>query len=335
MPSASVAMTHTLITGAAGQDGILLSQMLVADGHRVSGLVRPGTDVAVLLRYAPMVELLECDLGDAAALRTALVDLAPEEIYNLGGISSIVESIRNPEGTQKVNVGAVQTILTVLAEKATMKECRFVQAASGTIFEGSHSYPQDELSVRSPRTPYAMAKAATLDLIARARTESGLFASAAILYNHESPLRGHGFVTRRITEAAARIAAGRMDMLELGSIDVCRDWGWAPDYVRGMRLMMNADRPIDYVLATGQVNWLRDFLEIAFAEAGVANWQAHVRIRDDLRRSTDPMVLCGNSAKAVRELGWRRTKSFRQITEAMVAYDKILLDDPKALWQEP
>ncbi len=327
-------MTSAIITGAAGQDGILLSQLLIAEDVDVVGLVKPGTDASVLLRYAPAVTVVECDLGDATVFRDALLDTHPDQIYNFGGVSSIMESVNNPEMTHLVNVGAVETILAVMREIGPGRECRFVQAASGTVFEGSEISPQNETTPRAPRTPYAIAKARTLELIAEARSRDGLFASAAILYNHESPLRGSGFVTRRITEAAAQIAAGRLDVLELGNIDVCRDWGWAPDYVRGMKLMMDAERPDDFVLATGEVNWLRDFLELAFTAAGVADWNDHVRTREDLRRTTDPSVLRGDSSKAVRDLGWQRTKSFPQIAEAMVAYDQLLLQNPRALWHE-
>jgi GDPmannose 4,6-dehydratase len=327
-------MTTTLITGAAGQDGILLSQHLVAEGHRVIGLIKPGTEASVLHRYAPDVEILECDLADTVELHALLVAQAPDEIYNLGGISSIMESVNNPVMTHTVNVGAVETILGAMAEIGPPGACRFVQASSGTIFEGTEAPLQDESTPRTPHTPYAMAKAETMSLIARARDEQGLFASAAILYNHESPLRGEGFVTRRITMGAARIAAGLDDILELGNIDVCRDWGWAPDYVRGMRLMMAASRPDDYVLATGKVNWLKDFLAIAFEAAGIADWQDHVRTREDLRRTTDPTVLCGDAGKAYRELGWQHTMSFAGIAEAMVAYDMRLVEDPQSLWHE-
>ncbi len=327
-------MKSALVTGAAGQDGILLAQMLLADGYRVRGLVKPGTDSSVLHRYADAVEIVSCDLGDPAALRAVIVDDVPDEIYNFGGISSIMESVGNPGMTRQVNVGAVETILGAMADLAPLHGCRFVQASSGTIFEGSEVPFQNESTPRVPRTPYAMAKAEAMELITEAREGKGLFASAAILYNHESPLRGSGFVTRRITEGAARIAAGLTDVLELGNIDVCRDWGWAPDYVRGMRLMMAADQPGDFVLATGEVNWLKDFLRLAFEAAGIADWQDHVHTREDLRRTTDPTVLRGDSAKAQRDLGWRRTRTFPEIAEAMVAYDIRLLEEPAALWHE-
>ena len=322
-------MKRALITGAAGQDGILLSQMLLADGYQVHGLVKAEPDAEVLHRYAADVKAVACDLGDSASLREVIAAVAPDEIFNFGGISSIMESVNNPEMTRRVNVGAVETILAAMTELESLRGCRFVQASSGTIFEGSEVPFQNEQTPRVPHTPYAMAKAESMELITAARETRGICASAAILYNHESPLRGSGFVTRRITEGVALIAAGRTDVLELGNIDVCRDWGWAPDYVRGMRLMMAAPEPGDYILATGEVNWLKDFLRLAFEAAGIADWQEHVHTREDLRRTTDPTVLCGDSSRAQRELGWRRTKTFREIAEAIVSYDMRLLADPR------
>jgi GDPmannose 4,6-dehydratase len=325
-------MTTALITGAAGQDGILLSQALVAEGHRVVGLIKPGTSGAVLHAYAPAVEVVDCDLADLPALHDLVVRLQPDEIYNFGGVSSIVESVNHPEMTHRVNVEAVASLLDTIA--TLPGRCAFVQAASGTVFEGSEIEPQDESTPRTPRTPYACAKAETLDLVAAARDERGLHASAAILYNHESPLRGSGFVTRRITEGAARIAAGLQETLELGNIDVCRDWGWAPDYVRAMRSMALADEPDDYILATGEAHWLQEFLQIAFTAVGIDDWTQVVVTRDDLRRSTDPVVLRGDSSKAYERLGWQHTRTFSQIAEEMVAYDVRLVREPQALWHE-
>jgi GDPmannose 4,6-dehydratase len=325
-------MKSALITGAAGQDGILLSQMLLAEGYRVTGLIKPGTSGSVLHAYAPQVDVLDCDIADRDTFARIITSVQPNQIFNLGGVSSIVESVNHPEMTHRVNVGAVETIL--LTMKTLDVDCRFVQAASGTIFEGSEASPQDESTPRSPHTPYAITKAESLQLIADAREADGVHASAAILYNHESPLRGSGFVTRRITEAAARIAAGLQDHVELGNLEVCRDWGWAPDYVRGMRLMLQADDPRDYVLATGLTHWLTEFLEIAFQAAGVDNWRDRVRTREDLRRTTDPSVLCGDSTRAYTELGWAHTRSFADIAVAMVDYDMRLIADPQALWHE-
>lgn len=325
-------MKTALITGAAGQDGILLSQLLLAEEYRVVGLIKPGTSGAVLHAYAPRVEVVDCDLADLSALGDLVTRVQPDEVYNLGGVSSIVESVNHPEMTHRVNVEAVEALVAAIA--GLPRACSFVQAASGTVFEGSQVAPQDEHTPRTPRTPYARAKAHTLDIVAAARTEHGLHASAAILYNHESPLRGSGFVTRRITEGAARIAAGLQDTLELGNIEVCRDWGWAPDYVRAMRAMARADEPDDFILATGEAHWLSEFLELAFRAVGIDDWRTCVVTREDLRRDTDPVVLRGDSRKAYERLGWRHTRSFAQIAQEMVTYDTRLVRDPQALWHE-
>jgi len=325
---------RALITGVAGQDGTLLSQMLIADGFEVVGLVKPGHDTATLLSYAPSITLLSCDLGDPIQLESMILDLQPDQIYNLGGISSLIEAAAHLEVTQRVNVGAVEAILSASRQLASRNfKLRFVQAASGTVFEGTEISPQDEFTPRSPVTPYAVGKARTLELIDAARAE-GLFATAAILYNHESPLRGEGFVTRRITQGVARIAAGQQDFLELGNLDVSRDWGWAPDYVRAMRLMLSAETPHDYVLGTGESHELKDFIQLAFKAAGISDWHSLVRSNDDLRRHTDPTLLRGNSSRAYAELGWQHTKSFEEIAQSMVQYDQLLLDEPQALWHE-
>jgi len=323
---------RALITGAAGQDGILLSQDLLASGSEVIGLVKPGTDTSFLLRYAPAVQVIDCDLSDSASLRKALADVSADEIYNLGGISSIVESFNDPVGTQDVNVGAVRTILEVLAENPG--HGRLVQASSGTIFEKTDVAPQNEATPCAPFSPYARAKAEAMDLIAQYRIEHGVHASAAILYNHESPLRGSGFVTRRITEGVARIAAGLQQGLELGNLDVSRDWGWAPDYVRGMQLMMRAAEPRDYILATGQTHQLGEFLDLAFEAVGIDIWTEYVTVREDLKRDSDPVVLKGDSSAAYRDLGWQHTKSFAEMVQAMVDFDRQLLVNPDALWRE-
>ena len=323
-----------LITGVAGQDGTLLSQQLLAEGFEVVGLVKPGHDTSTLLRYAPQITVVSCDLGDPIQLEQLIIDQRPDQIYNLGGISSLVEAAEQPELTRRINVGAVESILSATRQLAQQGfQLRFVQAASGTVFEGTELSPQDERTPRCPLTPYAIGKAQTLELIDAARSE-GLFATAAILYNHESPLRGEGFVTRRITQAVARIAAGQQAFLELGNLDVSRDWGWAPDYVRAMRLMLAAEVPHDYVLATGQSHELTDFIAVAFKAAGIDDWQSLVRSNDDLRRHTDPTLLRGDSSRAYAELGWQHTKNFQEMAQSMVRYDQLLLDEPTALWHE-
>ena len=324
---------RALITGVAGQDGTILSRMLERDGHEVVGMVKPGTDIHTLKRYAPGISIVEVDLADAAAMTEAVVSIAPEQIYNFGGISSIVESINNPELTRQVNVGSVVAILDGMrALKKEGQHPRLVAAASGTIFEGVDRSPQTETMQPEPKSPYAQSKAEVIAMLKQARAEEGLFTTSAILYNHESPLRGEGFVTRKISMAVAKIAAGTQSILELGDIEVARDWGWAPDYVHAMRLMVQADEPQDYVLATGISHRLSFFIDKAFAAVGISDWSHLVVSTADNTRKADTNLLVGDSRAAYINLGWRHTVDFDSMAAAMVAYDVELLKDPDALW---
>jgi GDPmannose 4,6-dehydratase len=322
---------RALVTGAAGQDGTILSTLLDRDGLDVVGLVKPGTDTSMLRRYAPGVILVECDLADTTALRTTALDVAPDEIYNLGGFTAPGESWDHQEEVHRINVEAVAALLEVVVERAGT---RMFQASSASIFEGTDAIPQTERSRRWPKSPYAVSKAASMDLVNGAR-DRGAFAVCGILYNHESPLRGEGFVTRRITKAVARIAAGLQDTIELGDIEVARDWGWAPDYVRGMQLMLRAEVPHDYVLATGISHRLSFFLDKAFRAAGIEDWSGRVVSSSDRRRATDTNMLVGDSRAAYLELGWRHTVDFDSMAAIMVRHDMALLEDPDALWQIP
>jgi GDPmannose 4,6-dehydratase len=322
---------RALVTGAAGQDGTILSTLLDREGVEVVGLVKPGTDVSMLQRYAPAVRVVECDLGDSAELRSTVLDLAPDEIYNLGGFTAPGDSWDHQDEVQRINVDAVATLLDTVIERPGT---RMFQASSASIYEGTDAIPQTERSRRWPRSPYAFSKSASMDLVNAAR-DRGAFAVCGILFNHESPLRGEGFVTRRITKAVARIAAGLQDTIELGDIEVARDWGWAPDYVRGAQLMLRADVPHDYVLATGISHRLSFFLDKAFRAAGIEDWSAHVVSSSDRKRATDTNMLVGDSRAAYVELGWRHTVDFDSMAAIMVRHDMALLEDPDALWQIP
>jgi GDPmannose 4,6-dehydratase len=327
---------RALVTGAAGQDGTILSARLCRAGHEVVAVVKPGTEVAEYLRYVPDATVVDCDLADSDALRRLVVEAEPDEIYNLGGISSIMESVNNPELTLQVNVDAVRALVSGAQSviRTGKGQPRLLEAASGTVFEGADRSPQTEESEFSPQTPYARSKAAAIELLREARQE-GLFATSAILYNHESPLRGQNFVTRKITRAVARIAAGLQDTVELGNIEVARDWGWAPDYVTGMTLMLRADEPRDYILATGISHRLSFFIRKAFEAAGIMNWSDHVVADISEGRPVDTNILVGDSRTAYSQLGWRHTVDFDSMARAMVGHDRALLDDPHALWQIP
>ena len=279
-------------------------------------------------KYAPGLEIVECDLRDQDKLVQVVREFKPSEIYNFGGISSITDSFKYPELTREVNVGSVEAILAgmrALASDGSSSAPRLVSAASGTIFEGVDRSPQNEETEVSPQSPYARSKAEVIDLLRSARTEKELFATSAILYNHESPLRGENFVTRKISLAVARIAAGQQSILELGDLEVARDWGWAPDYVRAMQLMLNHPNPMDFVLATGISHRLSFFVKKAFEAAGITNWREYVRTDDSNQRAVDTNLLVGDSRRAYLELGWRHTVDFDSIAQRMVFADLALV----------
>ena len=321
---------RALITGAAGQDGTILSALLAHEGIETVGLIKPGTDVQVLRRYAPAVTVVEADLADTDRLLELVVDIEPTQIYNLGGFTSPGESWKHPDEVWAVNVDPVVALLEGMSRLG--RPARMFQAASASIYEGADRYPQTEAFEPVPKSPYAESKAVAAGLICEARTRDGLFACSGILYNHESPLRGEGFVTRHVSMGVARIAAGLQDTLELGDIEVARDWGWAPDYVRAMRLMLDAERPHDYLLATGISHRLSFFVQRAFETVGIENWADYVVSTSDRTRAVDTNKLVGDSRKAYVELGWRHTVDFDEMARAMVRHDVALLNDPDALW---
>ena len=327
-------MTTALITGAAGQDGTLLAAYLSRAGHKIVGVVKPGADTDRFRQYVPTATVVEHDLEDIDGLRAMVIEAEPQLLANLAGVSSITESQRFPELTKRINVDAVAAIvdgLTAVERKSSTRP-RMFQATSAAIFEGVDRIPQTERTEASPKTPYAMSKYAALQIVDKARTEGGLFATSGILYNHESPLRGSEFVTRKISMAVARMAAGLQDTLELGNLEVARDWGWAPDYVRAMILMLNADSPKDYVIATGVSHRLSFFLKRAFEAAGIVDWQAHVVSGESNQRTVDTNLLVGDSQAIKDELGWRPTFDLDSIARTMVEQDMALLKNPEHLW---
>ena len=304
------------------------------------GVVKPQHDpgdVERLRSYATGIEIVECDLKDRALLVSLVRDFEPTQIFNFGGISSITDSIRDPETTWEVNVGSVEALIEgirYVAKRDSNLTPKLVTAASGTIFEGVDRSPQNEETEPSPHSPYAKSKSSVIQLSRNIRDSENLFLTSAILYNHESPLRGDNFVTRKISKAVARIAAGEQSILELGDIEVARDWGWAPDYVRAMRLMLKADRPMDYVLATGISHRLSYFIDRAFASVGISNWSNLVVSTESNQRNSDTNLLVGDSRRAYLELGWRHTVDFDRMVTTMVEYDQVLLKHPDAVWSE-
>ena len=320
---------RVLITGAAGQDGTILASQLHRQDIAVWGLTKPGTSHARLETYVPGVTILEVDMEDADSIRQAVLDVQPTHIYNFGGFTAPGESWDHPEEVRRINFDAVHAMLA--ASRELINPARFFQASSSHIFEGTDRSPQNEHFELSPHSPYAKSKADALKLVRKYRDEFGLFAVSGILYNHESPLRTENFVTRKVSKAVSEIVTGKRDILELGDIEVARDWGWAPDYVRAMRLMMEANSPSDYVLATGISHRLSFFVEKAFAAAGIRDWRPYVKSAgSDRPNDTNKMV--GDSTRAYRELGWRHTVDFDSMAGEMVSFDLRLQDQPDALW---
>jgi len=326
-------VTTALILGAGGQDGILLSRLLLEHDMRVVGLVRPGAAEDRLRRLAPGVEITAGDVTDAERLAEVLDQYLPEQIYNLAALSSVGRSWDLVEEVMAVNTMSVVHLLEGVRRLQAGADgpVRFYQASSSEMFGLPKSSPQDENTNFHPRSPYAVAKLAAHHLTINYRESYGLFACSGILYNHESPLREPHFVTRKITQAAAAISAGRTDRLTLGTLDVARDWGHAEDYVDAMWRIMQHDQPGDYIVATGRSRTLREFLGTAFGAVGIDDWEPYVRCDPALRRPIEVSNLVGNADKAQRVLGWTPRHSFEDMVGEMVDADLRLLHEAKPI----
>ena len=304
-------MSTALVTGVAGQDGVLLARRLLAEGNQVVGTVRPGSPSAARMApYLTGVTLQEHDLRDAEGFARLLAVYRPDEVYNLAGFSSVGRSWEQPALTAETNAGAVEMMLRAVAGAGG--RVRFFQASSAEqLGAAAHS-------------PYAAAKAAAHEVVTKAR-DAGLHASAGILFAHESPLRGEQFVTRKITRAVAAIARGRQQELRLGNLEVSRDWGSAAEYVEAMRLLLQQDEPGDLMIATGVTTSLRDLVSRAFAAAGLDADQ-HVVHDPGLVRPADAPVLVGDTSAAAERLGWRARTTVEEVVERMVRADLQRLD---------
>ena len=311
-----------LVTGVAGQDGVLLARRLLADGHRVVGTRRPGP-LPPLAPYLAGVEVREHDLRDAEGFERLLETEQPDEVYNLAGFTSVGASWDHRDLVEQVNATAVEHMLQALIawRDRTGREARFFQASSSEVFGPDATNPQSEDAPHAPQNPYAESKSRAHTLTIRAREQHGLFASVGILYNHESPLRDSRFVTRKISRAAAEIAVGRRESLMLGNLDVSRDWGAAQDYVVAMQRALEHHEPGDFVIATGRLHSLEELLELAFAAAGVPDPWAYVQQDPSLLRAADSPGLTGDAGKAQRELGWTAATSFADLVAEMVQVD--------------
>jgi GDPmannose 4,6-dehydratase len=311
---------RALVTGAAGQDGGYLCEQLLAEGRRVWGLVRPGTSArAGALPWLRGVALIEGDLTDRASLARALAEADPDELYNLASVSQPARSWSEAEASADANALGPLRLLELLRE-AGPGRIRFVQASSSEIFGPDTPSPQDESTPPCPATPYGAAKAYSHGLVRMYRERHGLFACAAVLYNHESPRRGAEFVTRKITRAAARIKLGLEHEVVLGSLDSRRDWGYAPDYVRALRLIARAPTPDDYVIGTGQTHSVGDLARLAFARVGL-DASRYVRSEDGVSAHSTRVGLFPDATRLRERLGWAPSVTFEEVVALMVDAD--------------
>jgi len=326
---------RALITGITGQDGSYLAELLLGKGYEVHGIIRRSSsfntgrlshifqdphvpDARLRLHYG--------DLTDGSSLNRLLEQVEPHEIYHLAAQSHVRVSFDIPEYTGDVTGLGCLRLLDAIKE--TRLPARFYQASSSEMFGGTKTVPQNEKTPFYPRSPYACAKVYAHHLTVNYREAYGIFACGGILFNHESPRRGETFVTRKIARAAARIKAGLERRLYLGNLDARRDWGYAPEYVEAMWLMLQQKRPDDYVVATGQSRTVRELVETAFAHVGL-NWKEHVRIDPRYFRPTEVEHLRGDASKARKVLKWKPRTSFAELVRLMVDAEVAHLAAPQ------
>ncbi len=317
-------MPTAFITGITGQDGSYLAELLLTKGYRVVGMTRRSSspNVARIAHLLDDVELLPGDLLDDHSLSDAVRVVRPDEVYNLAAQSFVPTSWNQPVLTGEFTALGVTRLLEAVRQHAP--EARFYQASSSEMFGKVRESPQSETTSFHPRSPYGVAKVYGHWITVNYRESYGLYAVSGILFNHESPRRGTEFVTRKITSAVARIAAGRQDRLMLGNLDARRDWGYAGDYVRAMWLMLQQEEPSDFVIATGETHSVRDFCAAAFAAVDL-DWREYVVSDPSLGRPAEVDVLCGDARLANDEMGWRSAVDFAGLVEMMVRADEQAL----------
>jgi GDPmannose 4,6-dehydratase len=320
-----------LITGITGQDGSYLAEFLLAKGYEVHGIVRRASTFnrgrLDLVWSDPQLSgtrlfLHYGDLGDSGSLMRLLLQIQPSEIYNLAAQSHVRVSFDNPEYTMEVNATGAMRLLESIRD--TGLNTRFYQASSSEMYGMVRETPQTETTPFYPRSPYAVSKVAAYWATVNYRESYGMHASNGILFNHESPRRGEGFVTRKITRAVAHILAGKEDKLYLGNLDAKRDWGYAKEYVEAMWLMLQQEQPGDYVVATGETHSVSEFLEAAFGHVGL-DWRKHVVHDPRYLRPAEVDLLVGDSRKAERQLKWKPRTTFHDLVKLMVDADIELL----------
>ncbi|MGP8200565.1 MAG: GDP-mannose 4,6-dehydratase [Limisphaerales bacterium] len=322
-----------LITGITGQDGSYLAELLLAKGYEVHGIIRRASTFNTGRLEAIYSDVHERktrlflhygDLSDASGLSRLLNGIKPDEVYNLAAQSHVRVSFDSPEYTTDITATGAVRLLEALRE--TGLQPRFYQASSSEMFGLVRETPQRETTPFYPRSPYGCAKVFAYWITVNFRESYGLHASNGILFNHESPRRGETFVTRKITRAVAHIAAGLQNKLFLGNLDAKRDWGYAKEYVEAMWLMLQQDKPDDYVIATGETHSIREFLDLAFGHADL-DWKKYVEVDPRYYRPAEVDILMGDFSKAKKKLGWEPRTKFPELVKLMVEADIKLLKD--------
>lgn len=325
-----MAAKTALITGVTGQDGSYLSELLIEKGYKVWGMVRRSS-LENFERIQHLIgnglELIQGDLLDEISLVHALEESQPSEVYNLAAMSFVPTSWKQPVLTSEFTAVGVTRLLE--AVRRVNPKIRFYQASSSEMYGKVRETPQTELTPFYPRSPYGVAKVYGHHITVNYRESYGMFAVSGILFNHESPRRGLEFVTRKVTDAVARIKCGLANEVRLGNLDAKRDWGFAGDYVRAMWLMLQQDTPDDFVVSTGTTQSVKELVQIAFNHVGL-DWQQYVKIDKAFVRPAEVDLLVGDPAKAKKILGWTPEVTFRQLVEMMVDADVARWEKRKA-----
>ena len=329
-------MKTALITGITGQDGYYLAKLLLGKGYTVHGTVRRSSNINTLRiddlisEYTPKKKLIlhYSDLLDSASLYNLVSSINPDEVYNLAAQSHVSVSFKNPIFTTQT--GTLGSTSLLEAVKHSEKNIKFYQASSSEMYGGSTKEALDENSLFDPKSPYAASKVFAHNITKIYRDSYDLFCVNGILFNHESPLRGETFVTRKITKAIGRIQHGLQEKLTLGNLDASRDWGFAGDYVEGMWLMLQNDKPGDWVLATGETHTVKEFVEKAFKIVDL-DWNDYVEISEKYFRPNEVEHLLGDSSKARKDLNWKPKTSFDDLVKMMVEHDLELAEREKVL----
>jgi GDPmannose 4,6-dehydratase len=328
-------VTSALITGITGQDGSYLAELLLSHGYEVHGLLRRSSSFNTMRldgiyrdphEAGVRLRLHHGDLGDSGSLINLIREIEPDEVYHLGAQSHVKVSFETPEYT--ANTTGLGTIRILEAIRASGIKTRFYQASSSEMF-GAEPPPQNELTPFHPRSPYGVSKVFGYWSAVNYREAYGLFATNGVLFNHESPRRGETFVSRKVTRAVARIQAGLQDTLFLGNLDSRRDWGYAPEYIEAMWMMLQHDQPGDFVVATGESHTVREFVQRAFSRVGL-DWEKYVQIDPRYYRPSEVDDLCGDASKARRVLGWAPKTTFAALVDLMVDADIQQLEDQLA-----